>query len=56
MLNELFVHQNWSLCKIKKHFNQLKVDGWDGWTVGAIKKLLWSENLNWRFQSEQDAN
>lgn len=42
LMYELYVEQNWSIPKIAKHFSQLKVDGWDGWTTTAVKKLLWS--------------
>ena len=37
---ELFSHKKWSAYQIAKHFNDLKVDGWDGWTESGIKKLL----------------
>ena len=37
---ELYVRQNWSPYKIAKHFNQLRVDGSNGWTGSAIKNLL----------------
>ncbi|HCO22542.1 MAG TPA: hypothetical protein DIT97_05565, partial [Gimesia maris] len=40
LMFELFVHRNWSAYKIAKHFNQLKVDGWDNWTESGIKKSL----------------
>jgi DNA invertase Pin-like site-specific DNA recombinase len=42
LMFELFTQKSWSAFKIMKHFNQLKVDGWDGWSESAIKKLLWS--------------
>ena len=42
MMFELFVEQDWSVYRIARHFNKLKVDGSDGWTGPAIKKLLWS--------------
>src|SRR5262249_9698727 len=42
LLFDLYVTQNWSMHKIAKHFNQLKVEGWDGWTSAGIRKLLWS--------------
>jgi hypothetical protein len=40
LMYELFVEQNWSPYKITRHFNQLKVDNWNGWTELAIKQLL----------------
>ena len=42
LLYELFVEKCWSVCRITKHFNALKVEGWEGWTDGGIRKLLWS--------------
>jgi DNA invertase Pin-like site-specific DNA recombinase len=42
MLYELYVEKCWSPYRITKHFNALKVDGWDGWTELTIKRLLWS--------------
>jgi hypothetical protein len=41
-LFESFVDRCWSAYRITKDFNTRKVDGWDGWTEPAIKKLLWS--------------
>jgi DNA invertase Pin-like site-specific DNA recombinase len=40
MMFELYVHRKWSPYKIAKHFNQLRVDGSNGWTGSSIKKLL----------------
>lgn len=37
---EWFAVQNRTPYWITKEFNRLKVDGWDGWTVAAIKKML----------------
>lgn len=37
---ELFVVKKWSRQKIKHHFNLHQVDGWTGWTPGAITNLL----------------
>lgn len=39
---ELFLDRRWSTYKIAKHFNQLAVDGWRGWTATAIIGLLGS--------------
>jgi DNA invertase Pin-like site-specific DNA recombinase len=40
LLYELFVEKCWSVYQITRHFNQLKVDGWDGWSQSAIRGLL----------------
>mgnify|MGYP000573351674 CR=1 FL=1 len=40
LIYELYVQKNWSLPRIAKHFNRLRVDGWSGWTCTTIKKLL----------------
>ena len=40
LMYELYVKKNRSPYKIAKHFNQLRVDGSNGWTGSAIKKLL----------------
>ncbi len=42
LLYELFLDKGWSAYKIVKHFNALKVDGWDGWSETTIRSLLWS--------------
>jgi DNA invertase Pin-like site-specific DNA recombinase len=42
LLYELFVEKCWSIYRITRHFNALRVDGWAGWTEAGIKKLLWS--------------
>jgi DNA invertase Pin-like site-specific DNA recombinase len=42
LMYELFVNKRWSTYEITKHFNQVKVDGWGGWTESAIRTLLWS--------------
>lgn len=42
LLYEMFVIQNLSLYCIRERFNEMKVDGWDGWTPSALRKLLWS--------------
>src|SRR5205085_1553765 len=42
LLYELFVENCWSAYQITQHLNSLKVDGWEGWTEGGVKKLLWS--------------
>jgi len=39
-LFECFAVQNRTPYWIAKEFNRLKVDGWDGWTPGGIKKML----------------
>ena len=40
LMFELFSEKKWSPYQIARHFNHLKVDGWDGWTETGIKKLL----------------
>ena len=40
LMFELFSVRKWSPYQIARHFNELKVDGWDGWTESGIKKLL----------------
>ena len=40
LMYELFAEKHWSPYKIARHFNHLKVDGWDGWTARGIEKLL----------------
>lgn len=40
LMFDLYVNQSWSLYRITKHFNQIGVDGWKGWTVAAVQKLL----------------
>lgn len=40
LLFELFVVKNWSPGKITQHFNQLCVEGWDGWSESGIRKML----------------
>jgi DNA invertase Pin-like site-specific DNA recombinase len=42
LMYELFVVKCWSLYKITKHFNTLKLDDWDGWTDRGIRQLLWN--------------
>jgi predicted transcriptional regulator len=42
LLYELFVEKCWSVYRITKHFNALRVDGWDGWTQSDVRDLLWS--------------
>ncbi len=42
LLYELYVEKRWSAYQIARHFNALKVDGWNGWTERGIKMLLWS--------------
>ncbi len=37
---ELFSVKKWSPYQIARHFNDLKIDGWDGWTEAGIIKLL----------------
>lgn len=37
---ELYGEKQWTLFQIAKHFNQLKVDGSDGWTASSIRQLL----------------
>ena len=40
LMYELFSEKKWSPYRIARHFNHLKVDGWDGWTESGIKKSL----------------
>ena len=40
LMYELFSKKHWSPYKIARHFNHLKVDGWDGWRARGIEKLL----------------
>ena len=41
LMFELFSQKNWSAYQIARHFNDMKVDGWDGWTErGIIQSLI----------------
>ena len=40
LLYELYVEKCWSPYQIAKHFNEMKVDGWDRWTESTVKILL----------------
>jgi DNA invertase Pin-like site-specific DNA recombinase len=40
LMFELFSVKKWSPYQIAKHFNDSKVDNWDGWTETGVKKLL----------------
>lgn len=40
LMYDLYVNQSWSMYRITKHFNKIAVDGWNGWTVAAVQKLL----------------
>ncbi|HEY4313593.1 MAG TPA: recombinase family protein [Pirellulales bacterium] len=42
LLYKLYVREGWSLTRITKHFNQLKIDGSDIWSHAVIRHLLWS--------------
>jgi site-specific DNA recombinase len=42
LLFELYVREGWSLTRITKHFNQLKIDGGNTWSHAVIQHLLWS--------------
>ncbi|MCA9054935.1 MAG: recombinase family protein [Planctomycetaceae bacterium] len=42
LLFELFVDKCWSTYQIAREFNRRQVDSSEGWTVGAIRNLLWS--------------
>ncbi len=37
---DLFVNKSWSPYQIARHFNQLRVDGSNGWTNSSIRNLL----------------
>lgn len=39
---EWYVERRWSLGRIAREFNRLKVDGWDRWSKQAIRDLLLS--------------
>ena len=41
---ELFVHKDWSPYKIAQHFNQLRVDGSNGWT-GSRSRSCWRGSM-----------
>jgi DNA invertase Pin-like site-specific DNA recombinase len=40
LMYELFLEKNWSVYKIAQHFNESRIDDWDGWTDNGIKKTL----------------
>ena len=40
---DLFTQKKWSPYRIAKHFNQIKVEGDDGWTGNGIRMLLQNE-------------
>ena len=40
LMFELFVVKHWSPGKIARHFNQLCVDDWDGWSESGIRDML----------------
>src|SRR5438128_870010 len=42
LLYELLVQRKLSLYRITRHFNDRKVDGWDGWSESGIRDLLHS--------------
>lgn len=42
LMFQFYVEQGWSPLRISRHFNDLKVDGWDGWTATSIRNLLWN--------------
>ncbi len=41
LMYQMFVEQKLSAYEIVREFNRRKIDGWNGWTETAIKKLLW---------------
>ena len=43
LMYELYVDKRWSTYKIARHFNKLKLDGWNGWTGSGISKTLKNE-------------
>ena len=49
LMYELFVHQQWPVERIRKHFNTEKMDGWNGWTNKAIRELLASPTAIGKF-------
>jgi DNA invertase Pin-like site-specific DNA recombinase len=42
LMYALYTQKLWSVRRIAKHFNELKVEDWNGWTAVAIRRLLWS--------------
>lgn len=40
LLFDLADGKNWSPYRIWRHFNTLRVDGWDGWTEAGIRRML----------------
>jgi hypothetical protein len=37
---EMFWVEKWSVARIRAHFNEQCIAGWNGWTDGGIKKIL----------------
>lgn len=42
LIFELFVEKNWSVYKITQHFNDNRIDDWNGWNESTVRGLLWS--------------
>jgi hypothetical protein len=42
LMFELYVERKWSRGRIAKHFNQLRVEDWDGWSESGIRDKLFN--------------
>ena len=39
---DLFVNRGWTSYRIMKEFNKQQMEGWNGWTEGGIRKILYN--------------